>query len=291
MTWFGYAILSAFLTSIASILEKRTLGNMHAIDFSAALALVAGLLSIPILFTSSWESITPSVLGLIFVLSFLAAFAFIGIMRGVRHMDISSSAPLFLLAPFMTAVLAFIFLGERFTLLQLGGITFLALGIYILETKHFWRLGEFLRNIWGDKYTRYILFGLLLYAFTSVGDRVALTYWHVPPPLYTALVQCFIALQFLVITRYYRGGVVRPLALVSTHWKMILLIAIFTTGYRIMQMEATALAAVGLVAAVKRSSSLFTTIIGGELFHDKDVFRKAVACLIMLFGVYLIAVR
>ncbi len=290
MTWFAYAVLSAFLTSIASILEKKTLGNMHAIDFSAALALGAGLLSIPILFTSSWETITPSVLCLVSVLSILAAFAFIGIMRGVRHMEISSSSPLFLLAPFMTALLAFLVLGEKFSLIQLLGIVFLAVGIYVLETKHFWRFREFLVTIWGDKYTRYILFGLLLYAFTSVGDRVALAYWHVPPMLYTALAQLFIALQFLIITWYYRGGVVEPLRLIGKYWKMVILIAIFTTGYRVMQSEATALAAVGLVAAVKRSSSLFTTVIGGELFHDKDILRKSIACLIMIFGVYLIAI-
>ncbi len=289
MTWFVYAVLSAFLSSISSILEKKTLGNMHAIDFSAALALGTGLLSLPILLLSSWVSITPFVLCVIFVIALLASFAFIGVTRGVRHMDISTSSPLFLLSPFMTAFLAFCMLGEKFSSLQLGGIIFLALGIYVLETKHFWRFGEFLANIWGDKYTRFILFGLLLYALTSVGDRIMLAYWHVPPPLYTALIQLFIALHMLILTWYYRGSVVRPLELVGRHWKNIFLIAIFTTAYRIFQSEAIALAAVGLVAAVKRSSTLFTTIIGGELFHDEGLLRKSIACFIMIIGVYLIA--
>jgi uncharacterized membrane protein len=71
---------------------------------------------------------------------------------------------------------------------------------------------------------------------------------------------------------------------------MFALIALLTTLYRLAQAHATALAAVGLVVAVKRSSALFTTVIGGELFREHDLIRKSVACLIMIVGVYLLAV-
>ena len=135
------------------------------------------------------------------------------------------------------------------------------------------------------------MLGLLLYAFTGVGDRVVIAHWHVPPTLYTALIQLFLAMQFIFITLYYRGGLALPYALIRTNWKSLVFIALLTTGYRLMQAEATALAAIGLVVAVKRSSSLFTTIIGGELFHDKNIFRKSIACLIMIVGVYLIALN
>jgi uncharacterized membrane protein len=74
-------------------------------------------------------------------------------------------------------------------------------------------------------------------------------------------------------------------------WKFLLLVAILTSLHRWMQGEATALAAVGLVIAIKRSSALFTTVIGGELFKEKDLMRKSIACLIMIGGVFLIAVR
>lgn len=289
MTWFVYAILSAFLGSLSAILEKRTLGSMHAIEFSTALSFLAALWSAPILFTSSWANVDLKVISVLFGLSIVAAFAFIGITRAVRHMEISTSSPLLLVGPFMTAIMAYLLLGEQLSLFQWGGIALLAIGIYTLETKHFWRFGEFLRNIFGDKYTRYIMLGLLLYAFTGVGDRVVIAHWHVPPTLYTALIQLFLAFQFIFITLYYRGGLSAPYKLMRTNWKSLVFIALLTTGYRLMQAEATALAAIGLVVAVKRSSSLFTTIIGGELFHDKDIFRKSIACLIMICGVYLIA--
>jgi drug/metabolite transporter (DMT)-like permease len=209
----------------------------------------------------------------------------------LRHLDISTSSSLFLLGPFITAMLAFILLGETLSVLQISGILVLALGIYTLETRHFFRFGEFWKNMTGDRYTHYILFGLLLYGFCAVGDRIVLGHLGVGAKFYTALVQLFLAAQFTLIALYYRGGLREPLRNVRSEWKMLLLVAILTTLYRYMQAEATALAAIGLVIAVKRSSALFTTVIGGELFKEKALLRKSVACLIMILGVYLIAIK
>jgi drug/metabolite transporter (DMT)-like permease len=195
------------------------------------------------------------------------------------------------MGPFVTVLLAYLILGETLTQLQFGGIILLAIGIYTLETRHFFRFSEFWKNTTGDKYTRYILFGLLLYGFSSIGDRLILGHYHVDPKFYTALVQLFLAFQFTLIAFYYRGGVRAPLLSLKNEWKMLLLVAVLTTLHRWMQGEATALAAVGLVIAVKRSSALFTTIIGGELFQEKDLFRKSIACLIMIGGVFLIAFK
>jgi len=291
MTWFIYAVLSAFLASLASILEKKTLERVHSIDFSTALAFTAALISFPALFTASWENITLPVVGAIFLVSLLAAMAFIEVTRGVRHLEISASSPLFLLSPMLTALLAFVVLGEKLSPTQIGGMALLLLGTYILETKHFFKAKEFFQNLWGDKYSRVILFGLFIYALTSLGDRIILAYWGVSPVTFTALMQLCIALIFLVLTLLQHHSAMPVLNIIKVNWRGIFLVALLTTGYRLMQAEAIALAAVGLVVAIKRSSTLFTTIIGGELFHDHDILRKTIACLIMIIGVYAIALR
>lgn len=291
MTWFIFAVLAAFLTSLSAMVEKKTLSHLHAIDFSIVLAIFAALLTLPALFTSSWETIDTKAIALLIGVSLLATFAFIGVIRGVRHLDVSTSSSLFLLGPFITSLIAFLFLGETLSHLQLGGMLLLALGVYILETKHFWHGGEFWSAIWGDKYSRFILLGLLLYGFTSTGDRIALGYWHIPAVLYTALTQLFIAVFFILVAYYYRGGLASSYQTAKVNWKLILLVALLTTGYRVMQSQAAALAAIGLVVAIKRSSALFTTIVGGEIFREHDLVRKTVACTIMIAGVYLIALK
>lgn len=291
MTWFGYAVLCAFLSSLSAIIEKKTLSHVHAMDFSIALALCAGILSAPILFTASWAHVNPQMLALTFLISLLAAFAFIGVTRGVRHLDISTSSSLFLLSPFLTTLLAFVLLGESLSHLQFAGIALIGLGTYILETTHTMRFKEFWDNMVGDRYTRYILIGLLLYSFCALGDRIVLSRMMIDPKIYVAIIQLFLALEFIVIALYYRGGVSEPLRMMKSEWKKVLLIGILTTGYRWMQSEATALAAIGLVVAVKRSSTLFTTLIGGGIFHERELLRKSIACLIMIVGVYLIALK
>jgi transporter family protein len=289
MTWFIFAVLSAFFASLASILEKKTLERIHAVDFSTVLAFAAALISFPTLFTASWEHVSLPVLGAIFLVSILAAAAFIQVTHGVRHLEISSSSPLFLTSPMITALLAFVLLGEKLTLLQIGGMFLLLLGTYVLETKHFFMAKEFFQNLWGDTYSRLIMLGLLMYGFTSLGDRIILAHWGVSPMIYIALAQLFIAMIFLVLTLVRHRSIVPSLTIIRNGWKGIFLIAFLTTAYRLMQAEATALAAVGLVVAVKRSSTLFTTIIGGELFHDHGILRKTIACIIMIIGVYAIA--
>lgn len=290
MTWLAYALLTAFFSALTSLFEKRALYKLHSVDFAAALAFSVALLTSPILFTSSWEKITPGVFALIFLVSLLAAIAFLNVIRGIRHMEISLSSPMFLLGPLITTLFAFILLNERILPQQIFGMIILLIGTYILETEHVSHGKEFLKNIWGNKYSRFILFGLLLYGLSAVGDRIILGRIGVAPTLYTAIIQVFIAIHFLLLTWHHRGSPVASMKLVQKYWKAVLILALFTIGYRIAQSYATALAAVGLVVAIKRSASLFTTIIGGEIFHDHNIWRKAFACTVMLGGIYLIAV-
>ena len=205
-------------------------------------------------------------------------------------MEISLSSPMFLLGPLITTVLAFIILGEVVTRIQILGMLILVLGTYVLETTHSLHPREFVKNIWGNIYSRHILLGIFLYGLSSVGDRFILKHMSVSPVLYTAIIQFFIAIQFLFLTWYYRGSPVASMKFVKEHWMSILVLALLTVGYRVTQGYAVSLAvAVGLVIAIKRSSSLFTTIIGGGLFNDHGVLRKSFACIVMMGGVYLIA--
>ena len=291
MTWLTYALLTALLNSLASLYEKHTLNKLHSIDFSAAIAFTTALLTLPVLWTASWDNMTPGILAFMFILSVIAATAFLSVIRAMRHMEISLSSPMFLLGPLITTLFAFLILGERVSQLQILGITILVFGTYMLETERLSHGKEFIINIWQNKYSRFILFGLLLYGLSSVGDRIVLGKWGISPVLYTAIVQIFIAIQFSFLTWHHRGSPLASIKLVRHYWKAILIIALLTIGYRITQGYATAIAAVGLVIAIKRSSSLFTTIIGGELFHDHGVWRKTSACVIMIIGVYLIAAK
>ncbi|HSE34695.1 MAG TPA: EamA family transporter [Candidatus Paceibacterota bacterium] len=289
MSWFVYAVLSAFFASLSSILEKRSLERVHSVDFATAIAVITAAITLPVFFLQPLDALTPRVVGLTYLLSLVAALAFVEVTRGVRHMEISASSPLFLLSPLMTALLAYAILGEALTNLQVGGIALLAIGTYILETERMGDLRGFIRHIAGDRYTRLIILGIFLYSLTAIADRVMLSEWGVPATLLVALVQIFIAMNFLLLALWQRGTLKGAEAVLRKEWRILGLVAIFTVCARIANAEATALVAVGLAAAVKRSSTLFTTVIGGEMFRDHGLLRKSIACAIMIAGVAVIA--
>ena len=68
----------------------------------------------------------------------------------------------------------------------------------------------------------------------------------------------------------------------------ILLVALLTVGYRYMGIHAIDRVSVGLASGIKHTSALFVTLIGGELFHEKQLARRVVACVIMIAGAFLL---
>ena len=45
---------------------------------------------------------------------------------------------------------------------------------------------------------------------------------------------------------------------------------------------------VSLVMPVKRISNLFTVILGGNIFNEKNLIMKSAACIVMLAGLFVI---
>ncbi len=289
MTWFFYAVIAAFCISLGSIIEKRTLVKTHSIDFAYTLAVVVAIVSVPVFFFFPLEVLTGKVLLTGYLISIASTIAFIEVTKGVRHMEISASAPLFLLSPFMTATFAFLFLDERLSPLQLCGMALLAVGTYVLETDRLRDVRSFFRHIAGEHYARLIIFAMFLYSLTSVAERLVFGTWHIPPVLFVGLLHMFILLNFILLSLYKKKPLMSFIPILRVSWKPFVIISVLAIVSRVAYAEAVALAAVGLVVATKRSSSLFTTVIGGELFHDKHLLRRSVACSIMITGVALMA--
>jgi len=68
----------------------------------------------------------------------------------------------------------------------------------------------------------------------------------------------------------------------------VLLVGLFTVGYRWTEVNAMAMVPVALVVAIKRTSGFFSALIGGELFHEHNLPRKLAACVILLGGALLV---
>ncbi len=289
MSWFVYALLCAVFLSAASLIEKRVLRTAHAIDYSATLAVVNLFISIPFLFFIDFSSVTPIALLLIFITAIFASVAFYLVAKAVRHLEISTVSPLLALSPGTTSLLAFFVLGESLDTQHIIGILSMIVGSYILAMDSGRGIFEPIKFFFKSKYIHFVFFSLFLYSIGAVLDRAILHIFEIPVVTYIFFIHLFVSILYLPISFLFRGSVHGMIKILRSSGPDVFFASIFTVGYRFFQMEAIQLVAVGLVSAIKRSSTLLTTLVGGELFHEKNLFRKMLASLVIIVGALFIA--
>ena len=286
MPWFILALISATASSAQTVVTKKVLINEHALEYTSALAIVNALLSLPFFLFINYAALELLHLAILGVSSFTLSAGLLFLARAVKHMEISIVAPLLVMGPGLTTLLGFLFLGEAITLLQLGGIALLLAGAYILETHHGKSLLEPLQEIKRSKYIHYVFATIIFFSVTILIDRYLLGTLNFEPVAWMAFGHVYIAVIFIaavILLPYHNlGHIVHGF---RTGGPLIIASSVLTIIYRFTLLEALALAFAGLVFTIKRVETLFVTLIGGSLFHEKNLVRKTVATFIMLIGV------
>ncbi len=278
------------MTATAAILEKKSLRQEHAASFSAALSLAALAVSLSFLPVADFSTVTVPAAALVAGVAVMAAGSFLLITKAMRHLEVSTVSPLLVAEPGVVAVLAFYLLGEQLSLKQVIGVGCMILGTYALELAAAPEFKGTWRSFFESRHVRYVALAMLLYSVSSLFDRVVLSRFGLNPSAYIVLVHVFVAATFLAFVTLRYGGWRDIRHTFKAEGGLILLIAVITVLYRFFQAQAVILASIGLVIAIKRSSALFATIIGGELFHEHNLWRKVAACAVMVVGAGLIVI-
>jgi drug/metabolite transporter (DMT)-like permease len=290
MPWFFYAGMCALLLSGANLAEKHVLRKVHVIDFSASVALLNVIFSLPFLFFIDFKALNGFIILLISVVALISAAAFFLVNKGFRHLEVSTVAPLLALSPVSSSLLAFLILGEKVSPLQISGIVFMIIGSYILTTEPKKSLLDPFYLFLQSRYVHIVFLALFCYAVISIFDRTILHGFSVAIPAYIFFLNFFIALVFIPISGIFGVGFKGVLiGFREGGWRLVVA-SIFTVLYRLFEMQALVLAPVALVSGIKRTSSLFTTVIGGEMFHERNLSRKIVASLIIIAGTVLVVI-
>jgi drug/metabolite transporter (DMT)-like permease len=288
MPWYILPLVSAILISVSTIVEKKVLVKEHATEFSTVFAIFNAVLCVPFIFFADFSNLTIGRVLVIYFASLLGTLSFLLNAKSTRHMEVSASSPWMILAPAVASILAFIFLGEKLSALQVFGMVFMIIGLYVLQSHRHSSVWDPLREIYSSKYIHFILFSLLLYSVCALIDRTLLSKYEVNFMAYMFLVHIFVALNFFILSYWVYDGIKGISRGIKTYGWLILLISVITVVHRTSTIIAISTTVLGLVLPIKRLSALFTTVIGGELFSEKNLTRKIVACLIMLAGVIFI---
>jgi len=289
MTWFFIALLSSFLSAFAAITQKKVLFNLNPVQFSFYLSIANLVLSIPFFFFIDYNTINASNLSVLFVKSLIGVAAFLCVMTALKNMQISNTLPLLALTPGFVAVFAFLFLGEALSLFEVIGLISLIAGTYILESKNLKEVLFPFTVFLKSRYHQYIIAALLLFTASTVMDKLLVAKMDLTPISFTAFQHVFFALLLLIIYFAFRGKLVDHSPKINkTDVLWILLISVLTIGYRYTQIVSVSIASVALTLAVKRTSVLWATVIGGKIFKDTNLLKKTIAVLFILLGAILI---
>lgn len=298
MSWYGLALISAFCIAAVGILEKKTLQREHSEEYVAVFTLIKlGLFLLFFSTTIVW-TVTSQQLVILLVDGTIGALAFLAVAKAMKRMELSSAAPLLSLDPGLTAILAFMFLGEHLGASQILGLLLLVAGTYALEvhrghgdvgqptTNQFRSLLYPFRSMWWRSGGQFILLGLLLFSVSSTIDR----YMLLQVPVTTYVGYTLIANTVIFLTLLIRQR--RPLQILRPGKGYILffitLAAVLHLVSTVSQAKAVGLAAIGLVIAVKRLSVLIDVIIGGRFFHEHHLPQKIAATVLMLAGLFFV---
>lgn len=288
MEWYIFAFISAFFSAVAAILEKKTLFKAGALEFSTILAIFNMILAIPFFFQLNYPALSQIAIGVLFFKSILGAFAFLCVMYGIKNLELSGALPLLVLTPGLVAVVAFIFLREVLSFYEISGMILLLVGTYILQVPQEKGLFEPFLVFYRSKGHHFIIIALLLFTTTSTLDKLILGKFKLPPDAVMGFQHLFLAIIFIIIFFIQKKNLTIASETIKTSGKLILLISILTIIYRYAQFEAIKLGSVALVLSIKRISVFFATIVGGKIFKEGHLLRKAISAALMVTGSVLV---
>lgn len=288
MLWFILATCSALLSAVSAVLQKRILRTLDAVEFSFSVSLTIVVLSSFIPITTDLTSVAPNALAIIVGKSILGASAFLLVMMSLRNGPISSALPLLGLTPAATALISYLITGEGIRPLEWAGIGLMFTGAVLLDKGP----GNVFMTPWktilASKQYYYALGAVALFAFSSVFDKILVSGLHIKPLsvlFYQHLIYTILFFSVLVLRRYPYTHTMRRSA---GEWKLIAAVAVLTLAYRFTQLEATVLAPVALVLAVKRSSILYASFFGGKMFSEERLKHKLIAAALIVAAGFMI---
>jgi uncharacterized membrane protein len=289
MNWFFIALISAVLSAASAISQKKVLFSLSALEFSFYVSLFNIIFAIPFFYTFNVGSISPESIAILFFKSILGGLAFYCVMLALKNLDISGALPLLVLTPGFVALFAFLFHLETLTIIQLSGMFLLLIGTYILEMKPNQTLLEPFTIFTKSPNYHYVGFALILFTASSILDKVLLGRYKMPPNAFMAFQQVFYGIVIASVFVFSTVKKRNPLSSFDKRiWLWVILIAVLTAGYRYTQIRAIRIAPVSLVISVKRISVFIAVVIGGRMFNEKNLLKKAIATAIMVAGAIMI---
>lgn len=287
--WYVYAFFSVVLGTFFIIYRKKSLENVHSMNFESVRTLsvaLFGLLLIPFIDFSifSWK-----IIGIVYIVSLLGCGGILFFSKAIKHNQISLIYPLVNIKPVFVVILAYIFLAEKVAIIQMVGIFIILISAYLLESNH--HLSDFLmpfKNLMLSKDNLYFLISIILLSITSILDKYVISN-HLDIFSYFFIIWIFIAINFNAV-HIIKYGFKDTVYCIKKLRYLPFIVGFLSFGANFLALKALSLTYVSLLTPFMMLTTLSVVFFGGRFFHEKYLLFRTVISIIMLVGVYLVIV-
>lgn len=284
MLWLHLAMITMICTVGKTFLAKHLLHHLSATTFVVLDLLSSLLLVLPFLYWAQWETLTGEVLFYLVLTCLPASFSLIFLSKATQSGEVSEVAPLLVLVPAISALVAPFITGETLSPMGWLGVLTVLVGGYLLklrEIKH--PLEPFLR-LKTEPSSRYVMVSVALSVLTVNIQKLAVLK---SSALTTMVAQMLLLSLFMIPLVLYgaRSNSLRLKAALKNHWPLLLTLGVVSTVGSLSLLYAYQFGGkVAYVLSIKRMSVIFVAFIGMISLGESVRVPKVIGVLIMTLG-------
>jgi drug/metabolite transporter (DMT)-like permease len=286
MIWIAYTLGAAFFAAIEDAVAKATLRvSSPWVVAWAPFVFAAPILALLVPGTPHRPLDLPFFVAIATCMP-LEVVAILLYTHAIRRSPLSLTIPFLSLTPVFTMPASYVLIGETPGPAGAAGVVLIAVGAYVLniQARHTGWLGP-IRAIAREPGSRMMIGVALIYSVTSALGKIAVL--HSGPIFYGAVSAGSLSvLVGMVAVRRAPGawGELRDNA------RPFFLLGVLYTAMAVCHFKAVAIAPVAYMIALKRTSILFSVLLGWVFFKEKDIRDRLLGASLMVAGAVLITV-
>ncbi len=286
--WLIFALSSAFAVSLRNVFTRKLVFVTDNDVLLFARYFIVVVLLLPALLIRPWPQVETAFYFAAPGAAFAELFAYIAMFKAIRRGELGSTFPLIAFTPIFMIATGYLILSELPSAMGLIGIFAIVIGAYSLriESLNGGPLAP-IRALARENAARYMLTAAFLFSFAAAFYKKAVIASSAPLALFAPQV-----IGVVLFTSYFIFTKRLPALRfqISKYRVGICLLGLAAFLESIGFIIAINMALAPYVISVKRTSILFTIILGFVVFREKYIIRSLLAGAIMLLGIFLIAI-
>lgn len=296
MLWIIYSLISAFFFGVKDVLAKKEFNkNTKPLDliFEEYIILILLLL---VFFNSKIDFSSFKTIWYLYFIIAIVILCSTGLyFKLLEKHEISLVSPLLNLSPMVLLIFSSIFLFEFITWQQFLGIVLILASTYYLEIiihfhdkedvhKHHFNLLKELKS----SFFIITLIILVTISLRAVFDKVILRQVNIYTYMFFLSVM-IIPMLFIYNLKIKNLGKIWINITTEKDIAIIGIISILSNVFILLAIQIKT-AFVSLIVPIRRISTLFSSFVGGMLFHENHLVKKILSIIIMIIGIVLIVI-